>query len=167
MASGRPRAEEFQEGQRQTTAGDLVGEPIDDPPHFASRGCRPLSPTWGSRLRELEKENHELREQTGRLEAEEALEKDRDLLRTLIDHLPDCIYVKDAQHRFVTANAAVARIMGTVLETLLGKTDDAFYPQPMAAEFRRDEEAGAPPGPTPGRQVEPHFDAGGNPPHPC
>ena len=73
-------------------------------------------------------------------QAEEALEKDRNLLRMLIDHLPDCIYVKDLQHRFVAANAAVARLMGTVPEDLLGKTDDAFYPPQLAAEYRRDEE---------------------------
>ena len=53
--------------------------------------------------------------------AEEDLEKDRNLLRTLIDHLPDCIYIKDLQHRFVAANAAVARAMGTVPEDLAGE----------------------------------------------
>ena len=42
----------------------------------------------------------------------EALACDRNLLRTLIDDLPDCIYVKDAAGRFIAANVATARIMG-------------------------------------------------------
>ena len=87
-----------------------------------------------------------------RKRAEEALEKDRNLLRTLIDHLPDCIYVKDRQHRFVAANAAVAQLMGTVPEELLGKTDEAFYPPALAAEYRSDEERVFSPRPTHGRQ---------------
>ncbi len=93
---------------------------------------------------------------------EEDLEKDRNLLRTLIDHLPDCIYIKDLQHRFVAANAVVARAMGTVPEDLLGKTDDAFYPQPLAAEYRRDEEQVLRLGQALVDKVEPHADAQGN-----
>ncbi len=34
------------------------------------------------------------------------------LLRTLIDHMPDFIYAKDRECRFVLANAACARYMG-------------------------------------------------------
>ena len=47
-----------------------------------------------------------------RQEAEEALAEERNLLRTLVDTLPDAIYVKDAQSRFVLGNRGVARIMG-------------------------------------------------------
>ena len=91
----------------------------------------------------------------------ESVEADRNLLRTLMDHLPDAIYVKDLQHRFVAANAAVAGLMGTAPDDLLGKTDDAFYHQPLAAEFRRDEEQVLRLGQPLVDKVEPHFDAGG------
>ena len=30
--------------------------------------------------------------------------QDRNLLRTLVDSLPDCVYVKDTQSRFLAAN---------------------------------------------------------------
>ena len=45
---------------------------------------------------------------TERKRAEDALEQERNLLRTLIDNLPDYIYVKDAQGRFIVANLATA-----------------------------------------------------------
>jgi PAS domain S-box-containing protein len=91
----------------------------------------------------------ELRQRVAELEAskeerqcaEKALEQERHLLRTVIDNLPDYIYVKDAQSRFVTANAAVARVMGVAAPNLLvGKTDREFYPEQLAAKFQRDEE---------------------------
>ena len=62
------------------------------------------------------------------------------LLRALIDNLPDFIYVKDAQSRFLVANRAVARQMGTTPELLLGKSDFDFYPSEIAAQFYRDEQ---------------------------
>ena len=91
----------------------------------------------------------ELRQRVAELEAseedrqraEEALEQERQLLRTVIDNLPDYIYVKDAQSRFVAANAAVARVMGEAAPNLLvGKADQDFYPEHLAAKFRRDEQ---------------------------
>ena len=81
------------------------------------------------------------RDITERRQAKNALEQERNLLRTLIDNLPDSIYVKDAQSRFIAANLTTARIMGTVATNdLLGKTDSDFYPQELAAEYRADEE---------------------------
>jgi PAS domain S-box-containing protein len=81
------------------------------------------------------------RDITQRKRAEVALEQDRNLLRTLIDNLPDCIYVKDAQCRFLAANLAAARLMGAANPNdLLGKTDADFYPPEQAAEYRADEE---------------------------
>ena len=38
--------------------------------------------------------------------AEEQIKQERTLLRTLIDHLPDYIFIKDAEGRFVNSNAA-------------------------------------------------------------
>ena len=81
------------------------------------------------------------RDVTERKRAEAALEQDRNLLRTLIDNLPDCIYVKDTQSRFMAANLATARLMGAAdPNDLLGKTDADFYPPELAAEYRADEE---------------------------
>ena len=78
---------------------------------------------------------------TERKRAEAALRAERELLRTLIDSMPDYIYAKDAQGRFTVANVAVAQGMGgTTPEGLVGKTDAGFYPPELAAQYRADEE---------------------------
>ena len=58
----------------------------------------------------------------------------------MIDDLPDCIYVKDVEGRFL-ARSWPPRIMGgAVPSDLLGKTDFDFYPPELAARYRADEE---------------------------
>ncbi len=64
------------------------------------------------------------------------------MLRTLIDNLPDLIYVKDAEGRFLLANLAVARIMGAQAPAeLLGKNDFDFHPKELATLYHQDEQA--------------------------
>jgi len=56
--------------------------------------------------------------------AEEAIQRERILLRTLIDNLPDTIYVKDTKARKIIANRADVDCIGCELEEdVLGKTD--------------------------------------------
>jgi len=72
---------------------------------------------------------------------ENKLAEERTLLRTLIDNLPDLIYVKDAEGRFITGNIAVARLMGADgPEELVGKTDFEFHPEALARGYCADEE---------------------------
>ncbi|HEU4625088.1 MAG TPA: response regulator [Steroidobacteraceae bacterium] len=63
------------------------------------------------------------------------------MLRTLIDNLPDFIYVKDTECRFLLANLAVARHMGTTPEQLLGKSDFDFFSHDLARAYSDDERA--------------------------
>ena len=64
------------------------------------------------------------------------------VLRTLVDNLPDLIYVKDLNGRFLLANNAVARIMGaTKPSDLLGKNDFDFHPKELATRYHDDEQA--------------------------
>ncbi len=78
---------------------------------------------------------------TKRKQAEESLAQERNLLRTLIDNMPDNIYVKDTKSRFIVANIAVARLMGaTTPDELLGKTDFEFYPQELADKYYADDQ---------------------------
>jgi PAS domain S-box-containing protein len=53
-----------------------------------------------------------LRDVTSCKAAEQALGNERNLLRTLIDALPDCVYTKDREGRFVVANQASMRLLG-------------------------------------------------------
>ncbi len=75
---------------------------------------------------------------TKRKQAEESLARESNLLRTLINNMPDNIFVKDTKSRFVIANISVAHLMGTTPEGLLGKTDFDFYPLQLAEKYYAD-----------------------------
>lgn len=73
---------------------------------------------------------------TERKRAEGALTAERNLLRTLIDNIPDYIYVKDTQGRFLLGNKAGAQSVGLQsAEEMLGKTDFDFFPPAVANEY--------------------------------
>jgi PAS domain S-box-containing protein len=64
-----------------------------------------------------------------------ALVEERNLLRTLIDNMPDHIYVKDTKSRYLIANKAAAQNLGvTAPDKLVGKTDFDFPYLPKLAE---------------------------------
>jgi PAS domain S-box-containing protein len=69
------------------------------------------------------------------------LERERSLLRTMIDLIPSFIYAKDVDSRFIACNHLVARGMATVPAKVIGKTDFDFFPREMAERFFADEQA--------------------------
>jgi PAS domain S-box-containing protein len=71
----------------------------------------------------------------------ETLEKERLLLRTVIDNIPDSIYCKDIDGRKTLANVMELRISGATSESeILGKTDFDFYPKEIAEGFYADDQ---------------------------
>ena len=63
-----------------------------------------------------------------------------DLLRILIDTLPDQLYVKDVEGRFVVNNIKHVEDLGAANpEEIAGKTDFDFYPKELAEQYRADE----------------------------
>jgi two-component system, sensor histidine kinase and response regulator len=73
--------------------------------------------------------------------AEEALASDQILIRTLIDSLPDCIYVKDTEGKFLFGNLAVAQQLGVkTTDHLKGMSDDDFLPPEIAAKHNAEEQ---------------------------
>ena len=66
---------------------------------------------------------------------------ERALLRTVIDNVPDFIYAKDVDGRFLVANLAVARNLGMTPDQLLGKHDFDLFPREVARSFHEDEQA--------------------------
>jgi PAS domain S-box-containing protein len=75
---------------------------------------------------------------TERKRVEEAVHHERNLLRTLIDNLPESvlIYVKDCESRYVINNLAHLRSLGvTSQEDVLGKTSFDFFPPEQAEKF--------------------------------
>src|SRR5690606_908112 len=77
------------------------------------------------RTQELLNTNSELEQ------AQRQLADERNLLRLIIDTIPDAIYVKDKQRKFVIANkATVQNLQGIEDEAdLIGKTDAELYPE--------------------------------------
>jgi PAS domain S-box-containing protein len=76
-----------------------------------------------------------------RKQAEEALAKERNLLRTLIDNLPDLVYVKDAEGRYALSNPAHVAFLGHSLPAeVIGKTIFDFFTPEKAREFHADDE---------------------------
>ncbi len=72
---------------------------------------------------------------------EERLVAERNLLSTLIDNLPDYIFVKDVNSCLILDNIAHRRLLGaTTLEEVVGKTDFDFFPTELAAPYIADEE---------------------------
>jgi sigma-B regulation protein RsbU (phosphoserine phosphatase) len=77
-----------------------------------------------------------------RSEMEHALTRERFLLKTLMDNLPDNIYFKDKESRFIAVNRATAAWFGLQGPAdMLGKTDaDLFAPEHAQAALH-DEQA--------------------------
>src|SRR5690606_7450332 len=65
---------------------------------------------------------------------------ERHMLRTLIDSLPDLIYAKDINCKFLLANDACANTMGTNRVDVVGKDDFDFFPKELAQGFFEDEQ---------------------------
>jgi PAS domain S-box-containing protein len=78
---------------------------------------------------------------TERKQAEQALAQERDLLGTLMDNLPDYIYFKDRQSRFVRTNMAHAKAFGlSEPGQAVGKTDFDFFTAEHAQQAYNDEQ---------------------------
>jgi len=81
------------------------------------------------------------RDITRHREVEEELAAERNLLRSLIDNMPDRIYAKDLESRFILCNDAVVKRMGmTNIEDIIGKTDFDFLPHDLAEQFFANEQ---------------------------
>jgi len=81
------------------------------------------------------------RDMTAHKKAEQALAAERNLLRILIDNLPNYIYTKDKQSRFTSCNAANIATMGAESEDeIIGKTDFDFFSQERAQKWFSEEQ---------------------------
>lgn len=75
-------------------------------------------------------------------QAEADATRERNLLRSLIDKLPDTYaFVKDTASRFIFTNAAHLKVIGVDhLDEVIGKTDFDFFPQELAEQYFADEQ---------------------------
>jgi two-component system cell cycle sensor histidine kinase/response regulator CckA len=83
-----------------------------------------------------------VRDVTERVRAAEQLRRQHGSLRTLIDNVPDHIFFKDAESRYLAANVVMARLMGVAdPDDLVGKTDFDFISHDRASRYRADDQA--------------------------
>ena len=71
-----------------------------------------------------------------------ALAEERRMLRVFIDNMPDLMFVKDTEERFLLVNQQMVRIAGADSpEQMVGLTDLDFFPEHIAMMFQADDRA--------------------------
>jgi PAS domain S-box-containing protein len=78
---------------------------------------------------------------TERKQMEVALAEERNLMRTLLDNLPDLIFVKDMECRFLLVNEASLRMGQLTMADIIGKTDFEVNPTDLATQYYADDQA--------------------------
>ncbi|MBN8215698.1 MAG: PAS domain-containing protein [Spirochaetes bacterium] len=83
------------------------------------------------------------RDVTDLVRARAEIENERNLLRTLVDNLPDYVYAKDRQGRYLLNNKAHLRLLGKsrTQQEVLGRNDFEYFPREHAQKYRDDENA--------------------------
>ena len=80
------------------------------------------------------------RDITARKLTEETLARERSLLHAVLDNLPDPIYVKDPESRYVMVNPAEARLLGSPSpEAVCGRGPFDCFPPELAAKYVADD----------------------------
>jgi len=76
-----------------------------------------------------------------RQRAEKALQEHVHLLQTLINTLPNPIFYKDVQERYLGCNTAFELLTGLQRQEIIGKTAEEIWPPEIAAVFREHDAA--------------------------
>jgi len=79
------------------------------------------------------------RDVTARKLAERELEAERTHLRTLVNTIPDLIWLKDTEGAYLACNPEFERFFGASERDILGKTDYDFVPRELADSFHRND----------------------------
>lgn len=83
-----------------------------------------------------------LQDSTEKTRENQLLEDERKRLRTLIETIPDLIWLKDPDGKFLLCNPKFERFFGSKESEIIGKTDSDFVPSELAQFFRqKDNEA--------------------------
>ncbi len=138
------------------------GKPVRDPEGFLYHPIVPTARAWLKGLlvtvpvltglgllgalwilqlrRTVEARTRELREEVlQRQQGEAAYEQSASRLRTLIDTLPDMVWMKDAEGVYLQCNRRFEQFFGASEKDIVGKTDYDFLDRAMADFFREND----------------------------
>jgi PAS domain S-box-containing protein len=77
---------------------------------------------------------------TERKQLQDAIKRERNLLKTLIDNLPDAVSLKDAEGRYLLNNKAHLQVIGAESQDeVTGRTAAEFFPAEDAATYAEDD----------------------------
>jgi PAS domain S-box-containing protein len=74
-----------------------------------------------------------------RRQSENDLRHSEEKFRTLVENLPQSVFVKDAGSVYVSCNIAYARGLGITPDKISGMTDFDFYPKELAEKYQHDD----------------------------
>ena len=74
-----------------------------------------------------------------RAEAGVQIENERIRLRTLVQSIPDLVWLKDAEGKFLACNNRLEQLMGRSEAEIIGKTDYDFFDRELADFFRKND----------------------------
>ena len=97
---------------------------------------------------------------TDRKRAEIALQESERQMRALLDNIPDIVWLKDADSRFIAVNESFGKACGIKPTEIVGKTDLDMWPMELAEAYRADDQDVMRSGRTK-RIEEPQVDAAG------
>ncbi len=104
--------------------------PIDDCPEFKKKGmhCEKLQGIVAV-----------AKDITERKKVEDALWESENKYRTLLENLPQKIFMKDRNSVFISCNENYVRNLKIKPDAIAGKTDYEFYPKELAEKYRNDD----------------------------
>jgi len=82
----------------------------------------------------------ELIESYERKQAEEKIVYEQGLMQTLLNNIPDYIYFKDINRRFVYASNYFCKLFNLDLKNILGKKDEDLFPKEIAEETSKEDQ---------------------------
>ena len=89
---------------------------------------------------DLEQANEQLRlEIEERKQAQKEASYEQGLMQTLLDNIPDYVYFKDKNRRFVRASNFFCDLFKCSLENIIGKKDEDLFPKEIAEETASDD----------------------------
>lgn len=76
---------------------------------------------------------------TERKRVEEEIKNSESKYRTLVENIPQKIFLKDNNSVYISCNENYARDLKIKPDEIIGKTDHAFYPKKLAEKYRKDD----------------------------